>query len=194
MKEIKAFLLDDDPDALLRLEYLLGKHPEVRITGSETDPQQAVHQIKSKRPDLLFLDVEMPVKGGFEILDSIRQENFCPAIVLVTGYNNYAIKAIKESVLDYLLKPVDPDELSLTIKKYIANYQLNTDSIICQAADLTEREAEIFDRLREGKTSREIAQALSISKNTVDTHRRRILKKLGLRSTTEIHLKYPLLK
>lgn len=194
MKEIKAFLLDDDPDALHRLEYLLGRHPEVKITGSETDPQQAIYQIRSKRPDLLFLDIEMPVKGGFEILESIRQDNFCPAIVLVTGYNNYAIKAIKESVLDYLLKPVDPDELSLTIKKYITNYQLNTDSIICQAADLTEREAEIFNRLREGKTSREIAQALSISKNTVDTHRRRILKKLGLRSTTEIHLKYPLLK
>lgn len=194
MIQIKAFLIDDDRDALLRLEYLLARHPEIKIAGSETDPQQAVHQVKSNRPDLLFLDIEMPGKGGFEILENIRDEDFCPAIVLVTGYDSYAIKAIKESVLDYLLKPVDPEELNVTIKKYISNMHSNTVSNSLQDSDLTARELEIFNHLREGRTSRKIAVALNISKNTVDTHRRRILRKLGLKSTTEIHLKYPLSK
>ncbi len=190
MRQIKVFILDDDKDAVSRIEILLAKNDKIRICGSETDPEQAIHLIRSLRPELMLLDIEMPGMGGFDLLNAVKEEKYSPSVIFITAYDKYAIKAIKASALDYLLKPVDAKELNLAIQKYIdklerPNYRTNN-----LLAKLTSREQDVFRYLQAGQTSKQIAVSLNISKNTVDTHRRNILKKLNIDSTTQIHLNY----
>ena len=194
MKQIKIFILDDDQDAVSRIEILLRNNPKIRICGSETDPDQAIHHIRSNRPDLILLDIEMPGIDGFQLLESIRESNYSPSIIFVTGHDQYAIKAIKESALDYLLKPVDPKELDQAIEKFINSIEIPDQDLDSRISVLSSREKEVFAHLQSGLTSLQIAANLNISKNTVDTHRRKILKKLQIDSTTQIHLQFPRLK
>ncbi len=192
MRSFGVFILDDDPDAVIRMEFLLRKYDFLKVVGKETFPERAIPLIKSNKPDLIIIDIEMPGHSGFEVIEQVRDTNYCPKVIFVTAYDKYAIKAIKESAFDYLLKPVDKDELNETILKYINSLKDEKEDIKNITRLLTHREAEIFNFLRQGCTSREISVRLHISKNTVDTHRRRILKKLDIKSTTRIHLLYPL--
>lgn len=186
-----AFILDDEPDAVAHLQNLLKSYSQLRVVGTESNPAKAIPLIRSNRPDLLFLDIEMPGFTGFEIIERVKDDIYSPVIVFVTGFNNYAIDAIRHSVFDYLLKPVIRAELDNLIEKFI---RLNP-VYSCPDAGLrellTSREYEIFEYLRRGSTSFEISVALNISSNTVDTHRRNIIKKLGFSSTREIMLRYP---
>ncbi len=191
MRQISVFILDDNRDAVSRIEILLANNEKVKICGSETDPERALPLIRSLRPDLILLDIEMPGMGGFDLLEEIREDGYNPSVVFISGYEKYAIKAIKESALDYLLKPVDKNELNLAIQKYIDRLNKSSQSSYNILKKLSPREQDIFRLLQSGNTSKQIAQLLNISKNTVDTHRRNILKKLNIYSTTQIHLNYP---
>ncbi len=191
MRQVKVFIIDDDRDAVSRIKILLDKNEKVKICGSETDPESAIHQIRSNRPDLILLDIEMPGMGGFDLLSSVREEGYNPSVIFISAYDKYAIKAIKESALDYLLKPVDAKELNEAIYKYIDSLNKSSQSTYSMLVKLSPREQEVFRHLQTGQTSKQIAQVLNISKNTVDTHRRKILHKLNLDSTTQIHLNYP---
>jgi two-component system LytT family response regulator len=115
---IKAVLIDDERHCIDTLSIIIGKHcPEIKIIAtfqSAADAIAAVHDIK---PDVLFLDVEMPSMNGFEMLERIGPVSF--AIIFTTGYDQYAIKAIRFSALDYLLKPVDPNELEAAVRKVV---------------------------------------------------------------------------
>ena len=192
MRSFSVFILDDDPDAVTRMEFLLRRYDYIKIVGKETFPERAIPLIKSNKPDLIIIDIEMPGHSGFEVIEQVRDTNYCPKVIFVTAHDKYAIKAIKESVFDYLLKPVDPGELNETLLKYLNIFKGETGDIEDIIRLLTRREAEIFNFLRQGCTSKGISECLNISKNTVDTHRRRILKKLDIKSTTRIHLLYPL--
>lgn len=191
MKRSRVFILDDEADAVSRMEILLGDREMLRICGSETNPELAIPLIRSLRPDLLFLDVEMPGFTGFEVLEKVRSNDYRPVVIFVTAYDKYAIQAIKASAMDYILKPVDPDELRQALDKYLSEKGPLRQQQFPGIEKLTPREREIFKLLRSGQRSKQIAEVLNISKNTVDTHRRRILKKLGLSSTLEIHLNDP---
>ena len=191
MRQISVFILDDNRDAVSRIEILLANNEKIKICGSETDPERALPLIRSLRPDLILLDIEMPGMGGFDLLEEIREDGYNPSVVFISGYEKYAIKAIKESALDYLLKPVDKNELNLAIQKYIDRLNKSSQSSYNILKKLSPREQDIFRLLQSGNTSKQIAQLLNISKNTVDTHRRNILKKLNIYSTTQIHLNYP---
>jgi len=191
MRQISVFILDDNRDAVSRIEILLANNEKIKICGSEIDPERALPLIRSLRPDLILLDIEMPGMGGFDLLEEIREDGYNPSVVFISGYEKYAIKAIKESALDYLLKPVDKNELNLAIQKYIDRLNKSSQSSYNILKKLSPREQDIFRLLQSGNTSKQIAQLLNISKNTVDTHRRNILKKLNIYSTTQIHLNYP---
>lgn len=194
MKQVKVYILDDDKDAVARIEILLKSNTNIKICGIETDPDQAIHQIRSNRPDLILLDIEMPGIGGFDLLDNIREKDYSPSVIFITGHDQYAIKAIKESALDYLLKPVDTDELHLAIDKFAKSIKEPDDELDDLMLKLSPREQDVFKLLQGGHTSMQISLRLNISKNTVDTHRRKILKKIDLESTTQIHINFPLRK
>ena len=113
---MNAIIVDDEKHCREVLALLLQKHcPNVEIQAVCADAVTALKEITRRQPDILFLDIEMPDMNGFEMLEKISDPGF--EIIFTTAYNEYAIKAIKHSALDYLLKPVDKDELIAAIKK-----------------------------------------------------------------------------
>lgn len=117
---IDAIIVDDEPYCCEMLSLLLQKYcPEVNVTSICLSGMQAIKEIREKKPQLVFLDIEMPDMSGFDVLQKLYEVNF--KIIFVTSYDQYAIKAIKFSALDYLLKPIDEEELQLAVKKTIKN-------------------------------------------------------------------------
>lgn len=113
---IKALLIDDEEHCLDTLSMLLEEYcPEVRIVEKCRSASEALRAIEKLQPTLVFLDIEMPVMNGFEMLEQFPQIPF--AVIFTTGYDQYALKAIHISALDYLLKPIDPKELVTAIQK-----------------------------------------------------------------------------
>jgi two-component system LytT family response regulator len=119
---IKAVIIDDEVHCLDTLGMLLADYcPEVEVLDSFVSPKKALEVLDNIKPDLVFLDIEMPVMNGFELLQHYKQIPF--AVIFATGYDQYAIKAIRFSALDYLLKPVDPKELIAAVHKTQAQKQ-----------------------------------------------------------------------
>ncbi len=113
---IKAILVDDEPAAINSLVWELQKFSDtIKIVDTFTSANEALSGINYLKPDCVFLDIEMPEMNGFSLLQNLTYRNF--AVVITTAYNQYAIQAIKESALDYLLKPIDGEEIGLVIEK-----------------------------------------------------------------------------
>ncbi len=190
MKEVKCIVLDDEKGARERLAALLSKVEGIKIIGIEGEPESAIESIIRKMPDLVFIDVEMPRLSGFDVAREVRKKNVYSDFIFVTGYNQYAIKAIKKEAFDYLVKPVDIDELNETLNRYKSNVFTRYKEKKSKSAEVlrqfTERETQIIKLIAEYKTSKEIAEELYISKYTVDTHRKNILEKTGLHKTSEL--------
>ncbi len=111
-----AVIVDDEKHCREVLQHLLHKHcPDVQLVGSYAGGEEALPVLQKQHPDMLFLDIEMPDMNGFQLLEKIPSPSF--SIVFTTAYNEYALKAIKQSALDYLLKPIDKDELITAVKK-----------------------------------------------------------------------------
>ncbi len=115
-KKIRTVLLDDEPGSLITLEGLLARHcPQVAIVGSFQNPKEALKYIKKSPPDLLLIDIEMPFINAFHLLDQLKPVRF--EVIFVTAFNDYALKAFKYAAIDYLLKPVNLDELVEAIQR-----------------------------------------------------------------------------
>lgn len=113
---ITAIIIDDEPKGRLALYQKLQTYcPEVKVLAQAEDGSQALELIEKYRPQLIFLDIEMPKMNGFEMLNAIPEKNF--HIIFTTAYDQYAIKAIKFAAFDYLLKPVDIEELMKAVLK-----------------------------------------------------------------------------
>lgn len=118
MPTISTILADDEPLALDELLYLLKEYPEIEITATASNGLEAVEKIQKFEPDVVFLDVQMPGLDGLGVINRLREAPMpIPAFVLCTAYEQYALEAFKVEVLDYLLKPVDRERLSLTIAR-----------------------------------------------------------------------------
>ena len=104
------FLIDDEPLAVGRLKRLLDETGRVEIAGSSSDPAQALQQLRQSRPDVLFLDIEMPGMSGFDLLAQLGDPQ--PLVVFTTAYDRYALDAFKVNSIDYLLKPVEREQLN----------------------------------------------------------------------------------
>ncbi len=125
---IKAIIVDDEKHAIITLEHLLKKFEEVEILATIQDSTLAKEIILEKKPDLLFLDIEMPSLNGFELLQQFETIDF--KVVFTTAYDQYAIKALKINALDYLLKPIDPSEIRLALDKYLNDQIFTSDEQI----------------------------------------------------------------
>ncbi|SHI34061.1 LytR/AlgR family response regulator transcription factor [Pseudozobellia thermophila] len=113
---MRAIIVDDEVAAINSLSWELRKHTDfISVIETFTSPKEAISGINYLKPDCVFLDIEMPEMSGFSLLDKLEYRNF--AVVITTAYNQYAIKAIKESAVDYLLKPVDEDDIACVIEK-----------------------------------------------------------------------------
>ena len=113
---MRAIIIDDEENAVRSLELILDKFcPDLQIIGSSSSSIEGVELIKKENPDLLFLDIEMPHLTGFDLLNLFPDRTF--DVIFITAYNEYAIKAIKSSAVDYILKPVDIEELIAAVNK-----------------------------------------------------------------------------
>ncbi len=111
---IKTFLIDDEPLALDELALMLAKHPTIEIIGTATNSIEAISAINSLKPALIFLDINMPGKSGFDLLEELDE---APHVIFITAYDQFAIKAFEVNALDYILKPVNKDRLADAINK-----------------------------------------------------------------------------
>jgi two-component system LytT family response regulator len=115
---LKALGVDDEPKAFQGLIWDLSNFSkEIGVVASFSNPDEALKYLDSNTPDCLFLDVQMPTIGGFQFLEQLKEINF--AIVITTVHDEYAIKALKHEAIDYLLKPIDSDDLRESITKNI---------------------------------------------------------------------------
>jgi two-component system LytT family response regulator len=114
---IKAMIVEDKTAAIELLRYILKEHcPEITSVVSATSVAEALPLIHNFKPDILFLDIQMPQETGFDLLAKVKQWSF--EVIFTTAYNEFAIQAIRFSALDYLLKPIEPDLLIQAVERY----------------------------------------------------------------------------
>ncbi|HEX6833929.1 MAG TPA: LytTR family DNA-binding domain-containing protein [Rudaea sp.] len=114
--KIRTLIVDDEPLAQRGLELRLARHTDVEIVGAAGNGREAFHAISTLRPDLMFLDVQMPGIDGFGLLRAVPA-TMMPLTVFVTAYDQYALAAFAASALDYLLKPVDDERLDQSVER-----------------------------------------------------------------------------
>ena len=112
--KLRAYLVDDEPLALVRLRRLLDQTGRVEVAGSTTEPQEAVAALTANPPDVCFLDIQMPRLNGFEVLARLPSQ---PMVIFTTAYDHYALKAFGVNSVDYLLKPIEPAALERALSK-----------------------------------------------------------------------------
>ncbi len=112
---MKALIIDDERLARNELRRLLAVHADITVGGEAVDVPDALEKIAALRPDLLFLDVQMPGADGFSLLEQLEPP--LPAVIFTTAYDEFAVKAFEFNALDYLLKPVDPNRLIAALEK-----------------------------------------------------------------------------
>jgi len=121
--KLKALIADDEPLARERLRFLLSEDKDFEIAGECRNGREVITALRENRYDVLFLDIQMPASGGFEIIEQVGQKNM-PVTVFVTAHNHYAVQAFEVNALDYLTKPVEPERLKsalLRVKERIAS-------------------------------------------------------------------------
>lgn len=119
MHKIKAIIIDDEPRARTLLCDMLANHcQEVNVIDSCADLPSAVKSIRKLKPDLIFLDIEMPGHSGLELLDFFNEDEIDFSVIFTTAYQQYALNAIRMSAFDYILKPIEPEELARAIERF----------------------------------------------------------------------------
>ena len=117
MNVVRALVVDDERLAREKIRSMLGAHPEVQIVAECGDGADAVSEIRRLKPDLVFLDVQMPGQDGFEVLRHLRGRQPMPAIIFVTAHDEYAIRAFDVEAIDYLLKPFDRKRFNEALRR-----------------------------------------------------------------------------
>jgi len=119
-RKIRALIVDDEPLARERIRQLLADEPDVTVVAESPGGLNALEAISSREIDVVFLDVQMPEMDGFEILDALPAEAI-PAVVFVTAYDTFAVRAFQVHALDYLLKPIDRDRFAEALERVRAH-------------------------------------------------------------------------
>jgi two-component system LytT family response regulator len=114
--KIRTVIVEDEPLARERLKVLLENDPEIEVVAECGDGRSAVDAIKEHKPDLVFLDIQLPERNGFEVLKDLGAGNL-PSIVFVTAYDRFAVKAFEVHAIDYLLKPFDIDRFQEALRR-----------------------------------------------------------------------------
>lgn len=115
---VRAIVIDDEQEAIDILKALLSEIPGLEVAGEANSAADGFSKIVDLSPDLVFLDIEMPEANGFELVKNLRANKISCDIIFVTAYNQYAIQAIKYAAFDYLMKPVDREELALAVQRF----------------------------------------------------------------------------
>lgn len=160
--KIKVLIVDDEPLARRGIRQSLESVSDVEIVGECKNGREAVVAVEKQKPDLVFLDVQMPLLDGFGVIEEISAENLSPAIVFVTAFDEHAIRAFEINALDYLLKPVDPERFKKTMER-VRNQIKNK-----QSGQLEEKLLALLrdvESLKEKDVSREYLRRIVVKEN-----------------------------
>ena len=124
---VTAIIIDDERLARNELKKLLEQYPEIQIIDEASGVDEGVEKIELARPDLIFLDIQMPGKTGFDLLGELEK---APKVIFTTAFDEFALKAFEVNALDYLLKPIDPNRLSDAIQKLQTELTLEQASLL----------------------------------------------------------------
>ncbi|HEV2521397.1 MAG TPA: response regulator transcription factor [Candidatus Acidoferrales bacterium] len=207
MKKVRILLADDHIVMRTGLRALLERQPNLEIVGESENGRNAVDLAASLRPDVVVMDVGMPVLNGIEATKLIVTEHATTAVIILSMHSDesYVMRALKAGARGYLLKDSAPADLLSAIQAVSQNksfFSPKVSRILAEdyvrvlkqkgAVDsydlLTDREREILQLLAEGKANKEVATSLNISPYTVETHRKHILEKLNLHNPAELIL------
>lgn len=135
---MKALIIDDERLARNELKRLVSSHKHIQIVGEAANADEAIEKINQFHPDLIFLDIQMPGKTGFELLEEL---DAVPKVIFTTAYDEYALKAFEFNALDYLLKPIEQSRLDEAIKRVTDRvYEEKT----MQVSDILKAEDQVF--------------------------------------------------
>lgn len=126
---IKTILIDDEPLAIAELTSMLLKYSDIEVIDTAANAVEAINKIEELKPNLIFLDINMPGKSGFDLLEELDN---APHVIFVTAYDQFAIKAFEVSALDYILKPINTkrlDDAIERVKKHIGHQKNNADKL-----------------------------------------------------------------
>ena len=115
--KIKTLIVDDEELARSEMRFLLKEQKEIEVIGEASGGEEAVRIVRENDPDLIFLDIQMPVMDGFQVVRILLEEERLPLIIFTTAYDQYAIKAFEINAIDYLLKPIENERLSEAIER-----------------------------------------------------------------------------
>jgi len=203
-EKIRILIADDHPIVRQGLEVVLAAHSDLELVAQATNGEEAVHLAKETQPDVIIMDLQMPVKDGLAAIDEIKRTHLDAQILVLTSFpdDDKVFKAIKGGATGFLLKDSTPEHLLDAIRTVhrgesvlhpvIARKlmeEIRQPSKLPLSEDpLTAREMDVLRCLSQGSSNREIAQYLSISVRTVTTHVRNILDKLHLANRTQAAL------
>lgn len=197
---LRVFLVDDHRMLLEGLASVLGQEKDIEIIGANSDSRQALEQIRQLHPDVLVLDVIMPGMSGLEVCRELRNDPYRPAILMLSVHNEEQIvaQAIGAGASGYLLKDAAAQELARAIRQVARGHFFLGDGIspaaITRVAgvlsdpynSLSPREREVLRLAAEGKNNIEIGLQIGVGAKTVDTHKRRLMRKLGLETPVDL--------
>ena len=138
---LKAIIIDDERLARNELKKLLQDYPEIEVVTEASNAVEGLEKIEQVSPDLIFLDIQMPGKSGFELLSELDR---APYVIFTTAYDEYALKAFEVNALDYLLKPIEPKRLSDAIQKIHLQDEKDAASAIVMNRSLLSESDQVF--------------------------------------------------
>jgi len=203
MHPIQVLIVDDHAIVRKGIRALLAEYKEIEVVGEASNGAEAVELVKRLRPDVILIDLVMPVMDGIEAIKQIVTSQPKARILVLTGYasENYVIPSIEVGALGYLLKDSQPEDLITAIRQvYLGEPSIDPaiawklirgisgEKPAQTTKPLTERELEVLRLLAMGKSNPEIAEQLSLTEVTVRTHISRILAKLGLANRVQAAL------
>ncbi|MGC4941331.1 response regulator [Kribbella sp. DT2] len=207
---VRVVLVDDDPLVRAGLKSMLGGAEELEIVGDAANGQEAIASVGELRPDIVLMDITMPVMDGLTATEAVRRLPEAPEVVILTtfGSEQHLLKALRAGAAGFLLKDAAPREivdavvrvaegepiLSGGVTRHLMDYVVGDDGAprraeaVAALAKLTDRERDVAAAVAEGKSNAEIATALDLGVATVKTHLTRILTKLDLNNRVQIAL------
>lgn len=206
-----VLLADDHQIVRQGLEALLRREPDLEVVGAATTGFEALELSRRRRPQVLVLDLSLPGIGGLEVIRQVREQQPEVRVVVLSMHagDSYVLEALRQGAAAYVLKDSSSDELVLAIHEVVAGRRYLSPALSERAIaaymeqaskepgdpyeSLTAREREVLCLVAEGRTSPEVAEALSISPRTAEMHRQHLMHKLGLTSQTDL-IRYALRK
>lgn len=206
MKKIRILVVDDHPLARFGIKNQLKDVEDLVVVGEAEDGEAAMQKVKELHPDVVILDLFIPVLSGFEVVKLVRKDFPDVHVLILTAYEQeeYLYQALEFGAEGYLLKSAEKEELmagvrtvskgerafsprikEFIVKGYLTNRDFNRSNQL-PPSSLTTREKEILDLVSQGLTNQQIAEKLFISSRTIDTHRTNIMHKLGVHDVAHL--------